>query len=312
MKMLARSVVAGTFLAVMPVAGTTQTPEAVRVYAGAHPYVYEDISSIKMVVKGLSGVKPNADQTMLPEILDKAGQVLVQQVPRMPNLIAQEDVGVERLTSVMTSVQTGRRGGTIMMPSESTLTPGDWKRYEYIILVKQHEGEEGVAFEESRQEAGKKNEGSARGVGFASLWLMFIPHHRPESHFRLLGTQKMNHRETYVVAFAQDPELVKIPGEVVVEKGIVPLLLQGVAWIDQENYRILRLRTDLLAPLPSANLQQVSSTIEFSEVKIPKFETPLWLAKRVEILWNLNSTQMGEIHLYTNYHLFHATVRIVP
>ena len=299
-------------MAVIPVAGTAQTPEAVRVYAGAHPYVYEDISSIKMVVKGLSGLKPNADQTMLQEILGKAGEVLLQQVPRMPNLIAQEDVGVESLTSVMRPVQTGRRGGTIMMPSESTLTPGDWKRYEYIILAKQQEGEQGIAFEESRQEAGKKNKGSARGVGFASLWLMFIPHHRPESHFRLLGTQKMSHRETYVVAFAQDPELVKFPGEVVVEKGIVPLLLQGVAWIDQENYRILRLRTDLLAPLPSANLQQVSSTVEFSEVTIPKFDSPLWLAKQVEILWNLNNTQMGEIHKYSNYHLFHATARIVP
>jgi hypothetical protein len=311
MKMFARTLVAGTFLAALPVAGAAQTPEAVRVYAGAHPYVYDAVGSIKMVVQGLGGLKPNADQAMLAEILYKTGEVLLQQVPRMPNLIAQEDVGVERLSSAqMRTVPTGR-GGQIFLPTESTLTPGDWKRYEYIIQVK-NEGEQGATFEESRQEAGKKDKGSTRGIGFASQWMMFIPQHLSESHFRLLGTQNVNHRQTYVVAFAQDAELVKFPGEIVTEKGSVPLLLQGVAWIDQENYRILRLRTDLLASLPSYGLQQVSSTVDFSEVKIPKFDTPLWLAKQVEILWNLNGTQMGEIHRYSGYHLFHATARIVP
>ena len=309
-KISARNIAAGVLL-VIATSALAVDQQAERVYAGAHPYVYEDVSTIKLVVQGLSGIKSNPDQSMLSNIMEKTGSVLLDQVPRVPNLIAQEDVGVEQLAPAQMRMVSAGRGGSILLPTESTLTPGGWKRYEYIILARKDD-EAGITFEESRQEAGKKAKSSTRGIGFASMWLFFVSQHLQESHFRLLGTQNINHRPTYVVAFAQDPSLVKMPGIIVTEKGTVPLLCQGVVWIDQENYKILRLRTDLLAPLPAVALQQVSSTIDFSEVKIPRFETPLWLAKQVEILWNLNSTQMGEIHRYSGYHLFHATVRIVP
>jgi hypothetical protein len=141
---------------------------------------------------------------------------------------------------------------------------------------------------------------------------MFVPSNQGESSFRYLGTQKVEKRPTYVVAFAQDPKLVKVPGVIEVESGRVPLLYQGVLWIDQETYKIVRMRTDVLAPLSAIKLWQATSTVEFSEVTIPTFDARLWLPKTVEITWDLGGTRLGELHKYSNYRLFAATSRIVP
>ena len=101
---------------------------------------------------------------------------------------------------------------------------------------------------------------------------MFVPTNQEESSFRYLGTQKVDKRATFAVGFAQDPKLVKVPGVIETERGEAPLLYQGVAWIDQETYKIVRMRTDVLAPLPSIKLLQATSTVslqrgEDSEVR---------------------------------------------
>jgi hypothetical protein len=92
----------------------------------------------------------------------------------------------------------------------------------------------------------------------------------------------------------------------------MPLLYQGVAWIDQESYKIVRIGTDLLAPLPNIKLLQATSTVNFSVVEIPKFTESLWLPKSVELTWDLGGNRLGELHRYSKYRLFAATSRIIP
>ena len=41
------------------------------------------------------------------------------------------------------------------------------------------------------------------------------------------------------------------------------MLLQGIAWIDQSDFRIVRLRTDLLAPQPEIQVQRQTASILF-------------------------------------------------
>ena len=240
------------------------------------------------------------------------------QMPRVPNLIALEEVAQEAVTTTRIS-NSGARGtspwsGVAGMSSSApdALVPQTWRRFEYLILAK-HGDDGGTVFDESRKDLDKKDrEAAPRGIGFGSLWLMFIPANQEESNFRYLGTQKVEKRPTYVVAFAQDPRRVKVPGVIETDSGQTPLLYQGVAWIDQETYKIVRIRTDVLAPLPKIKLWQATSTVSFGEVEIPKFDAQLWLPKTVEITWDLGGNRLGELHRYSNYRLFAATSRIVP
>ena len=279
-----------------------QSSEMVSLYADAQPYKDDPIATMKLKVPQLDGLKADASQAELPTILNKAGAVIVAQMPRVPNLIAQEEVAQEAVTTTRIS-SSGARGtsawsGVAGMGGSSTdaLVPQTWRRFEYLILAK-HLGDGGTVFDESRKDLDKKDrEPAPRGIGFGSLWLMFIPANQAESKFRYLGTQSVEKHPTYVVAFAQDPKLVKVPGVIETESGETPLLYQGVAWIDQETYKIVRIRTDVLAPLPKIKLWQATSTVSFSEVEIPKFDARLWLPKTVEITWDLGGNRLGELH----------------
>jgi len=56
----------------------------------------------------------------------------------------------------------------------------------------------------------------------------------------------MDGHATVVLGFAQIPDKVKFPGEVTFLDASLPVLFQGIAWIDESDFRIVRLRTDLL------------------------------------------------------------------
>jgi hypothetical protein len=304
----------GCALALAALAGTVgigaQLSETVSLYANAKPYMNDPLLKLKIEVTDLSGLKADANQESLPSILNKAGDVIMAQMPRVPNLIAQEDVAQEiKPKSGYGGIRSVLLHG---ITQEDDLVPRNWRRFEYLILAK-HPSSGGTVFDESRKEIGKAHSATPpRGVGFGSLWLAFVPSNLYESHFRYLGTQKVQKQPTVVVAFAQDPKLVKMPGLIEAQGGQLPLLYQGVVWIDQQTYRIVRIRTDLLAPLPRIQVNQLSSTLSFSEVKIPHFDTLLWLPEHVEITWDMGGNRMGEFHRYSKYGLFRATSRILP
>jgi hypothetical protein len=88
------------------------------------------------------------------------------------------------------------------------------------------------------------------------------------SEFRYLGSQVIGGESTEVVAFAQHVDPVAVRGRFVFGVPSVPLLVQGVAWINPRDYHIVRMRTDLLAPQPNAGLKRVSTGVLFQEVNV--------------------------------------------
>jgi hypothetical protein len=58
-------------------------------------------------------------------------------------------------------------------------------------------------------------------------------------------------------------------------------LSAGIAWIDQSDFRIVRLRTDLLAAQPQILVQKQTANILFGAVRIPTLELTLWLPQAV-------------------------------
>lgn len=284
-------------------------------YERTTPYVDLPIPQLTKAVKELNGLKIKEDSDQLDSILQKTGEAINAQLPRVPNLLCREEIADETKPQISapTSVRiSGNIGGnTMSSPAASTnqWSIGDWHRFDYIIRsTKEEDGS--ITLEETRQGGGSAK--APRGTGFAALWMIFAPGNRDESSFRYLGTQKIDGRATQVIAFAQTPEKVRKPSLIDTGAGTVPLLYQGFAWIDAEDFHILRLRTDLRAPLPQLNLKRITSTIDFSKVTIAQFPDPLWLPKQVEVIWQTNDVEAGEIHRYSKYQLFHATAKIVP
>src|SRR5580700_11228263 len=70
-----------------------------------------------------------------------------------------------------------------------------------------------------------------------------------QSRFRYLGEQRMDSRGTYLLAFAQKLGEVTFAN---IMRGAggreTDLYVQGILWVDKNNFQIIRSRSDLLAP----------------------------------------------------------------
>ncbi|HTH54384.1 MAG TPA: hypothetical protein VL495_10555, partial [Edaphobacter sp.] len=235
---------------------------AMKQYSRTTPYIDLPAPQLKKTVKELNGIKLQEDSNQLDSILQKTGEAINTQLPRVPNLLCREEIAEETKPQISapTSVRiSGNIGGSTMSaPSASNQwTTGDWHHFDYIIRSTK-EADGSITLEETRQGKGPAA-AAPKGTGFAALWMIFAPGNRSESTFRYLGTQKIDGRATEVIAFAQIPDKVRKPSLLDTGAGTIPLLYQGFAWIDAENFHILRLRTDLRAPLPELNLKRITS-----------------------------------------------------
>ena len=129
---------------------------------------------------------------------------------------------------------------------------------------------------------------------------------------RYLGTQGIDDHKTFVLGFAQIPNRVKVPGKYKWAGKEVPFFFQGIAWIDQSTFDVVRLRTDLLSPIPSVNLKRMTTELRFRSVRIHGFGAVLWLPSEVLIRTARSDSIFEEIHQYSGYSFFHAESKLLP
>lgn len=280
-----------------------------KLYADAHPYMDESFSELTKDVHDLSGLTPSPNQDALPDLLAKTGAHADALLNKLPNLISDEAVSESHYSKDTADGCVGT--GCI---SQGAVVARD-ELFHYMILT--HRTQDGqLKVSEYRTTRNDKPVGSgAAGApmfqGFVSAWIALSSANQPESHFRYLGEQRVNGHATYVLGFAQIPGSVESPGEVVVNGESFPMLLQGIAWVDQSDFRIVRLRTDLLAPLPLILLRTQTETIAFGPVRIASLDSDLWLPKIVKLQMDVRGQVVREKHSYSKYRLYQAKTKIL-
>lgn len=274
--------------------------------ADAAPYITEPLPKLQKSIADLHGIMPAESQDELPLLLDKVGDTIQNYAKKLPNLTSREDVTSQRVCTNNLSY-----GGCL--DSEQR------RQFNYLILS--HPSQEtGNLLEEYRTDLrnhridpADPDAGLPKGQGYAAIWLVFAPSHRTESDFRYLGRQKISkHQTAFVVAFAQKPDAVRYPGHILLQGRSVAIWYQGIAWIDESSFKILRMRTDLLAPRPEIHLQRLTSEIEFGGVHIANLETALQLPVRVDLTLEFNAEVWSEVHSYSDYRLYAVETRILP
>jgi hypothetical protein len=297
-------VFAVVFLGVRPTLSQTQEPSSYRYPSTAAPYLEYPLPKLLKTVPELQGLMPAETQEQLPALLAKVGDNIHDAVKKLPNLISHEDVTQTRVCPNALSY-----GGCL----DSERRRG----FNYLILSHPNR-DTGNLLEEYRTDLKNRpidplSQDAPKGRGFASLWVLFSPSSRSESKFRYLGQQKLDkHRTAFVVAFAQQPEAVRFPSEILLQGRSVPVWYQGVAWIDESNFHIVRMRTDLLEPQADIHLQRLTAEIQFGEVRISQIASALLLPLEVVITLELDTEVSKEVHSYSNYRLYAVETRIVP
>ncbi len=148
--------------------------------------------------------------------------------------------------------------------------------------------------------------------GFASASLFFHPTYQSQAAFRYLGWQKVDGRDTYVIAFAQQPGKARLTGAFKHGQISMRTLSQGLAWVDSESYEITRLRTDLLMPLSEVNLERETTEIAFGEVHFKGIAGGFWLPQQVTVTVDWNGKHLRNEHHYSEFQLFNVEATDKP
>jgi hypothetical protein len=278
-----------------------QNPET-----NAHPYLEEPPRKLVKLVPELKGIQPATDQHELPMILQNISETVDEFFDNIVDLIADEEIIQERLG-----------GNEAVLMTEKV-------RGSYLIL--RHGNGMAANFEEYRTDAeGNRMDqvGRDRGfivtTGFALSCVYFSSASRADATFRYLGDQKLNGRDTYVVAFAQRPDKASIKVTMIGPQGIpVHMLMQGMVWVDKANFRILRIRTDLLTRKPEVELDEQTTKVSFSEVRFADVTAALWLPRDVDVSVKFGQSRdrhfdetFQNAHRYTNYRRYRVSTEIV-
>jgi tetratricopeptide (TPR) repeat protein len=287
----------------------------------AAPSYFDDSADhLRKIIPELKSLQPEAaDSAKTASILTQTSASIASMLPKIPNLVAREEVqrtvkGKPTLTQVPARGARGRSPGSLNEADYDTPTRETTTVYTYRIV---HRGEPygGQDLDELRTDAKNRplaDSDNAQNVGFGALWLLFAPVNLPDAHFRFLGRQKLNGHETFVLSFAQLPDKARLGSLVGPASARCNTFIQGVAWIDQATFHIVRMQTDLLAPIPAIQVMQIRSILRYTEVKIPERALSLWLPADVVISWKQGTQDDSETHRYSKYRLFSGTARLIP
>jgi hypothetical protein len=241
----------------------------------------------------LKGLEPATDQGPLDSILSAVGKTVAEFFRNFPNTSSLEQIHQEKL----------RRKQKVA----ATLD----QKFRYLCFTPAADW--GPGFDEYRVDSSGARaypqglqDGFMLTSGFASASLFFHPKYQSQAAFRYLGRQKVSGRDTYVIAFAQQPGKARFCGTFKIDDVDVTTFSQGLAWVDSESYEITRLRTDLLVPLSEVNLERETTEIDFWPVHFKGIGQGFTLPRQVTVTVDWNGRHLRNEHSYSEYKLFHV------
>ena len=144
--------------------------------------------------------------------------------------------------------------------------------------------------------------------GFVGSLMILHPEFRAQTNYRFLGSQPLGGKLTYVVGFAQKPESSVPMGRFIEGLGnITSVHLQGIAWISPDC-RVLRLRTDLLHPVPKISLSRQTSEIDYRPYHFLSSPITLLLPSRVTVSVEWGRKRLRNEHILSKFRLFNVEV----
>ncbi len=236
----------------------------------------------------LPGLVPASDQKPLEAILAAAGKNVEEFFATLPDICSVEKVNQERLTG------------------EGKDALSQQRKYTYLMVVPDKRWGPGI--EEYRADPKGKltaqpplDDTYMLTEGFVSAPLVFYPVYQQGSSYRLLGTQEVEGRKDYVVVYAQRPGRTPLSGTFMYGATVQRFFTQGIAWIDSENFEIVRMITDLLDPLPELRLDKETTDITFEKVNFKMAAHGFWLPKEVTVNLAWNGRLLRNEHSYSDF-----------
>lgn len=255
--------------------------------------VTQALPALMEAVPDLKGLEPAPSQDDLPAILEKTGENVRTFFTGFQDTVSLEQVREERLA----------KDGKVKDFQEL--------KFQYLLISQPRAGR--LELEEYRTNShGDRtaptglDSGFMLTSGFASASLLFHPAYQSGANFRYLGRQSVKGRVVDVVAFAETPDKAQMIERFNINDVSVLVLFQGLAWIDADTYKIVRLRTDLLKPESKIRLQRQTTEITYDPVEFKQVASAIWLPSEVAVTVQWAGKTYRNMHKYSGFKLFNT------
>lgn len=223
------------------------------------------------------------------EVVEKAGAQLVNFIHDVDRFTATETLTHESINKF----------GIAALPEE--------RRFDYIISIQS-------SLSGPLRVSEYRNGGSAQaqfpdGIvtrGLPALVFVFHPYYAPNYDMVCEGLARTKRGLAWQIHFRQ--QLDKSSGIKSYQSGIngpsYQVRLSGRAWISAENYNIVRLESNIVAPVPQIRLLADHTVIEYGPVSFRQGNTTLWLPESAEVYFAWLGKRIHRRHEFSNYLLF--------
>jgi tetratricopeptide (TPR) repeat protein len=143
-------------------------------------------------------------------------------------------------------------------------------------------------------------------TGLPALVLVFHPFYAGNYEMTCEGLTRSSGGLAWQVHFRQRPDKpIQLRGFRVGALGAVhPAALRGRAWIAADTNQIVRLETDLVAPIPEIRLNAEHIAVEYGAVNFRKENIDLWLPRSAEVHFDWRGQRVHRRHSFDHYLLF--------
>lgn len=142
--------------------------------------------------------------------------------------------------------------------------------------------------------------------GLPALVLIFHPHIAGNFEMVCEGLARWNGRLAWQVHFRQrsDKPNIMRSYKFGADRPSYPVALKGRAWIEADSYQIVRLETDMVAPLPQIRLAADRTAIDYAPVQFRERNVDMWLPSSAEVYFDLKGRRFHRRHSFSRYLLF--------
>ena len=140
--------------------------------------------------------------------------------------------------------------------------------------------------------------------GFATLALVFHPTLRDNFEMVCEGLGDWKGQATWLVHFRQRDDRPARIHDYKVGSTIRSLKLKGRAWISADKFKIVRIESELVSPVPELRLAGEHQVVEYGPVPFTKKNVQLWLPQSAELYLDFRRHRYYRKHSFDHYMLF--------
>jgi tetratricopeptide (TPR) repeat protein len=177
--------------------------------------------------------------------------------------------------------------------------------FDYVAILEHPRPDRIVVREVRRGYAAAANPfGMALGEGLPAIGLILAKEYSADFNFTCEGLSQWRGAPAWQLHFEQRAGREPRIHSWTVNGNSYPMLLKGRAWIAANSFRLLRIETDLMQPVPRIKLDFEHMAIEYAPVDFTTRKEELWLPVSAEVYSRIHGRIYREDHQFANFMLF--------